>query len=287
MIFKIENEFLSVEINDLGAELHSLKSKRSKAEYLWQGDSKIWSGRSPILFPIIGQLYQGKFNYNGKDYNLPKHGFARESLFEATAINSSSVVFSLFSNEETLLVYPFAFELSVKFEVKNNALIVTHSVVNTDNKTIYFSIGAHPGFNCKLGDFLEFEKAETLLTERIDENAIIIDEKFPLLENSKSIEITKDIFINDALFLTGYKSSCIKLRSPGHSRELRFNFGDAPFLGIWAKPAAPYVCIEPWYGTNDSYHPVKDIGQKRGIQSLGVKETFSFKWSAEIFEPGC
>lgn len=287
MIFKIENEFISAEINDLGAELYSFKSKKSETEYLWQGDPKIWSGRAPILFPIIGQLYRGKFNYNGKNFYLSKHGFARENLFTATVISTSSAVFSLISDEKTLLVYPFSFELRVKFEMKGNELIVTHSVVNADNKTIYFSIGAHPGFNCKLGDFLEFEKEETLLTERIDENAIIMDEKFPLLEHSKSIEITKDIFINDALFLTGYKSSCIKLRSPGHSRELRFNFGDAPFLGIWAKPAAPYVCIEPWFGTNDSYHPVKDISQKRGIQRLGVNEIFSFTWSAEIYEPGC
>ena len=285
--YKIENEFISAEINDLGAELQAFKSKKSNIEYLWQGDSKIWSGQSPILFPIIGQLNQGMFMYNGCEYSLQKHGFARESTFSLMEITHSSAIFSLSSNEATLSVYPFAFELQVKFEVKGNKIAVTHCVVNTDDETIYFSIGAHPGFNCEIGDILEFEKEETLLTERIDENAIIIEERFPLLENAKSLEITKDVFINDALFLTGYQSSSIKLRSPGHSRELRFNFGQAPFLGIWAKPAAPYVCIEPWYGINDSYHTVKDFSKKRGIQRLGVNERFSFTWSAEIFEPEC
>lgn len=287
MLFKIENEFISAEINSLGAELYSLKSKASGVEYLWQGDPKIWSGRSPILFPIVGQLYQGKFNYNNKDYYLPKHGFTTESQFDLTTSDHSSATFSLFSNENTLLVYPFAFELHVKFKVKESEIRVTHSVINTDNKTIFFSIGAHPGFNCALGDILEFENEETLLTERIDDNAIIIDDKFSLLENSKSVVITKELFISDALFLSGYKSSSIKLRSPGHSRELHFNFGAAPFLGVWAKPAAPYVCIEPWYGINDSYHLVKDITQKRGIESLDMNERFSFTWSAEIFEPDC
>ena len=287
MIFKIENAFISATINALGAELSSLKSKASEIEYLWQGDPTIWSGRSPILFPIVGQLSQGKFNYNGKSYNLPKHGFATESMFEATQSNPSSVTFSLCSSEETQLVFPFAFELHIKFELNKNTIAVTHSIFNTDNKTIYFSIGAHPGFNCKLGDILEFEKAETLQAERIDENAIIIDERFPLLENEKILEITRELFANDALFLSGYRSSSIKLRSPGHSRELRFNFGRAPFLGIWAKPAAPYVCIEPWYGINDSCRAIKDISQKRGIQSLGINEAFSFTWSAEIIEPCC
>ncbi len=286
MIVKIENKFLSAQINGFGAELYSLKSKTSGVEYLWQGDPKIWSSRSPILFPIIGQLYQGKYNYNGKEYFLPKHGFATKSEFILTDEAPSSVTFSLFSNENTLLVFPFDFELQIKFELKDNQIKVTHSVINTDNKTIFFSIGAHPGFNCNIGDFLEFEKEETIRTERIDKKAIIIDEKFPLLDNAKSLEITKDIFINDALFLSGYKSSCVKLRSPGHSRELHFNFGDAPFLGIWAKPAAPYVCIEPWYGINDSHQLVKDISQKRGIQSLDVNGQFSFSWSAEIIEPG-
>lgn len=287
MIFKIENEFISAEVNSFGAGLHSLKSKTTGVEYLWQGDPKIWSSRSPILFPIIGQLYQGKYNYNGKDYYLPKHGFATQSQFDLTASDHSSVTFSLFSDEDTLLVYPFAFALHIKFEVNEKQIKVSHCVVNQDNKTMFFSIGAHPGFNCAIGDFLEFEKKETLLTERIDDNALIIDEIIPVLENAKSLEITKDLFINDALCLSDYKSSSIKLRSPGHSRELRFHFGRAPFLGIWAKPAAPYVCIEPWYGINDSYHLVKDFSQKRGIHSLDSDEQFSFSWSAEIFEPDC
>jgi galactose mutarotase-like enzyme len=282
---KIGNEFLSAEINEMGAELHSLKSKKSKVEYLWQGDPNIWSGQSPILFPIIGQLLNGKFIFKGTEYFLPKHGFARESLFKATRIENKSAEFLLESNESTLCVFPFAFELYITFELNENILTVTHNVVNKSSDEMYFSIGAHPGFNCELGDYLEFEMNEKLMTERIDKNAIIIDEKFPLLDNAKEIEITKELFVNDALFLSGYQSSQIKLKSPGHSREICFDFGSAPFLGIWAKPAAPYVCIEPWYGINDNYLQVNDISKKRGIQKLKPNESFSFSWSVEISEP--
>ncbi len=285
MTYKIENEYLIAEINDYGAELHSLFSKQSGIEYLWQGDPSIWDGQSPLLFPIIGQLLDGRFLYDEKEFFLPKHGFARKSLFNILSIDGTCVVFSLVSNKDTLAVYPFTFELIVEFKLQNKGIRVTHKVINTDNTDIYFSIGAHPGFNCEMGDYLEFSENEILFTERINENAIIIDERFPLLDDENIIEITPDIFIKDALFLSGYKSAQITLKSPRHSRELRFNFGRAPFLGIWAKPAAPYVCIEPWYGINDNYHKKNDISEKRGIQKLRTDDIFEFSWSAEIYEP--
>jgi galactose mutarotase-like enzyme len=285
MFYKIENDFLTAEINDLGAELHSLISKQSGIEYIWQGNPAIWNGQSPLLFPIIGQLLDGKFIYNGNEYSLSKHGFARNSIFKIADSSSTGIFFSLQSNSSTLKMYPFDFELQVCFDLIGNDIQVTHKVINKDNGDMYFSIGAHPGFNCEIGDILEFSENETLKTERIDENAIIINEKFPLLENTSQIEITNEIFVNDALFLSGIKSSHITLKSPRHNREVRFNLGTAPFLGIWAKPGAPYVCIEPWYGINDDYQKKTDISKKRGIQKLKAKESFEFSWSAQIFEP--
>lgn len=285
MIYKIENDFLSAEIKDFGAELHSLHSKQSDVEYLWQGIPTIWSGQSPLLFPIIGQLLNGKFNYKGKDYSLPKHGFARKSVFELLSNDGSCAMLSLQSNDSTLAIYPFEFEFRICFELIGNSISVKHTVINKSDGEMYFSIGAHPGFNCELGDYLEFSENETLVTERIDENAIIIDEQFPLLNNERKIEITAEIFNDDALFLSKIKSSLISLKSPRHNRELRFDFMASPFLGIWAKPAAPYVCIEPWYGINDSYNKYEDISKKRGIQKLLKSESFEFAWSAQIIEP--
>lgn len=284
MDYKIENEFLSAEINDFGAELNSICSKQSGFECLWQGNPDVWSGRSPLLFPIIGRLLDDKFIYEGKDYILPKHGFARSSIFELLNIESNCAVFSMESNESTMKDYPFDFEFTVKFELIDKSIKVSHTVTNKANKDIYFSVGAHPGFNCEIGDYLEFSENETLETERIDENAILIDKKFPLLNNERKITITKDIFDNDALFLSGINSSQVSLKSPHHKREILFSFGKAPFLGIWAKPAAPYVCIEPWYGINDDYSKKNDISQKRGIQKLGAFDIFEFSWSAQIIE---
>ena len=279
MYYKIENEFLTCEIDDMGAQLHSLRLKENGKEYIWQGNPEIWYGQAPVLFPIIGQLIGDKYRYNGKEYTMPKHGLARKLPFAVKECGGAKAVFSLESDENTLKSYPFEFELLVIFELCGKSLVNTMTVINKTDGEMYFSIGAHPGFNCKVGDIIEFEKPETLSTERIDKENLIIPEKFPLIENSREIEITKEIFEPDALILSDMKSE--KLRIKGEN-EIEFTFGKCPFLGIWAKPGAPYVCLEPWYGVNDGREVKNDISEKRGIQKLGKGGEFSFSWTAEI-----
>ena len=279
MYYKIENEFLTCEIDDMGAQLHSLILKENGKEYIWQGNPEIWYGQAPVLFPIIGQLIGDKYRYKGKEYTMPKHGLARKLPFAVKGCGGAKAVFSLESDENTLKSYPFEFELLVIFELCGKSLVNTMTVINKTDGEMYFSIGAHPGFNCKVGDIIEFEKPETLSTERIDKENLIIPEKFPLIENSREIEITKEIFEPDALILSDMKSE--KLRIKGEN-EIEFTFGKCPFLGIWAKPGAPYVCLEPWYGVNDGREVKKDISEKRGIQKLGKGGEFSFSWTAEI-----
>ncbi len=279
MYYKIENEFLTCEIDDMGAQLHSLKLKENGKEYIWQGNPDIWYGQAPVLFPIIGQVIDDKFRYNGVEYTMPKHGLARKLPFAVKECAGAKAVFSLESDENTLKSYPFEFELLVAFELCGKSLVNTMTVINKTKGEMYFSIGAHPGFNCNIGDVIEFELPETLETERIDSENLIIPEKFPVIENSREIEITKDIFSKDALILSGIKSK--KLRIKGEN-EIEFTFGNCPFLGIWAKPGAPYVCLEPWYGVNDGREVKNDISEKRGIERLGEGESFAFSWTAEI-----
>ena len=279
MFYKIENDFLTCEIDDMGAQLHSLKLKENGKEYIWQGNPDIWYGQAPVLFPVIGQLINDKYFYNGVEYTMPKHGLARKLLFNVKECEGAKAVFSLESDENTLKNYPFEFEYLVTFELKEKALVNTMTVINKTKGEMYFSVGAHPAFNCNVGDIIEFEKAETLATERIDKENLIIPEKFPLIENSKEIEITKEIFEPDALILSDIQSEKLTIKG---ENEVEFTFGKCPFLGIWAKPSAPYVCIEPWYGVNDGREVKNDISEKRGIQHLNEGETFEFSWTAEI-----
>lgn len=279
MFIKIENEFFTCEIDDMGAQLHSLKSKENGTEYIWQGNPDIWYGQAPVLFPIIGQLINDKYFYNGVEYTMPKHGLARKLLFNVKECEGAKAVFSLESDDNTLKAYPFNFEYLVTFELKGKALVNTMTVVNKTDGEMYFSVGAHPAFNCKVGDIIEFEQTETLATERIDKENLIIPEKFPFIENSKEFEITKEIFEPDALILSDIKSEKLTIKG---ENTVEFTFGKCPFLGIWAKPGAPYVCIEPWYGVNDGREVKADISEKRGIQRLDKGETFEFSWTAEI-----
>ena len=284
MYYTIENEYLTAQIDDMGAQLHSLVTKDDGFEYLWQGNPDIWYGQAPVLFPVIGQLYEDKFRYDGKEYPLAKHGFARKMLFEAADVEGARAVFILRSNDETRGMFPFEFEFAVCFELVGRAIKVTHTVTNLDDKTMYFSLGAHPGFNCAIGDYLEFEESEEgAQVEKIDKENIIIGTKFDVeLEEGRRLRLTPELFAEDALIFSDLNSNIVTLKSDNSERTVRFDFGDAPFLGIWAKPNAPYVCIEPWYGVNDDRIRYEDVSQKRGIQSLEPEESFDLVWIAEV-----
>ena len=282
MYYTIENDYLTVQINDAGAELHSIVNKENGVEYLWQGNPDIWYGQSPVLFPFIGRLLDDKYRYNGKEYTMQKHGFARKRTFESVSCAGSEAVFVLRSDDTTRPSYPFEFELYVKFTLKGKTLQATHTVVNKTDGEMYFSLGGHPGFNCAIGDYLEFDQPETLDTETIDVDSIRIAEKTPVLRGEKRITITEDIFNNDALILSGIRSKAVTLRSDKHDRAVRFTFGDVPFLGIWAKPGAPYVCIEPWCGVNDDRNVRTDVSEKEGIVRLPKGGVFDLVYTAEI-----
>lgn len=282
-MISIQNSTFAADINALGAELSSLRSAASGQEYLWQGDTAVWAGRSPLLFPIIGRLLDDKYRCRGREYSLPKHGFARTSVFSISRVTEDSAVFSLTDSPATRSCYPFSFRFDVCFQLTPEGIRVTHIVENRGDTDMFFSVGAHPGFNCELGDVLVFEQAETLRTERIDESALLTGLTYPLLDNSDTITITPELFVNDALFLSGYRSRHVTLRCR-RGYAIDFDFEDAPFLGIWAKPAAPYVCIEPWYGINDSYEKKDDISQKRGVLCLAPAKSFSFSWSVRIVQ---
>ena len=283
MIYYAENENFILGVKEMGAELTSLKSKKTGIEYIWNGNVDVWYGQSPILFPIIGRLLDDKYIYNGKEYSMAKHGIVRKKPFRLERQTEDTLTFCQSSDEDSLKSYPFEFDLFVEFKLTNSGLSVTHKVVNKDSKVMYYSFGAHPAFNCEIGDYLEFSENEELLTERIDHESILMEEKFPVEMDGKKIIITKEIFNDDALILSGYKSKAVTLKSDKHNRAIKFNF-DSPLLGIWAKPGASYVCIEPWWGVNDNYDKKTDISEKRAIMSLATEDSASFNWNVEICE---
>ncbi len=284
MIYTVQNKYLKVRVAQFGAVLTSIQSQKSGHEFLWQGDKSVWNGQSPILFPIIGKLLDDKCRIDGREYEIIRHGLARHREFQCIAERENELVFLQKSDEETKKAYPYDYELYITFTIDKNSLTVTHMVKNPNAKTMYFSLGAHPAFNCTLGDKLVFEKQETLVSERIDHDSVITGETDLILENSDTLLLTEHLFDKDALIFEGVQSDFVTLHREAARTKIRFTFGDAPFLAIWAKPAAPFVCIEPWYGVNDSYDRKDDFSEKRGIVALPAGGEFSFSWKAEFFE---
>jgi galactose mutarotase-like enzyme len=285
MIHYIENDKLTVGVKEFGCELTSIISKESGYEFMWQGNPDIWSGQSPILFPIVGRLIDDKYILEGKEYEMPKHGFARKLQWTFLESDGTSMKFVLSDSEETFKLYPYHFDLVVTYTLDKNVLRVSHDIFNKNDGTMLFSLGAHPAFNCKIGDKLVFEKKETLSTVKIDlANSLRLPDTVPVLNNETDIVITEDVFNGDALIFSGVKSEYITLRSDDHNRTVKFTLGGAPWLGIWAKPGAPYVCIEPWCGVNDSQIKKNDFSEKDGINAIAKGESWNFTWSAEFSE---
>ena len=279
MIHTISNNNYSAQISELGAELKSFKNDKG-FEFIWIGNPNIWSGTAPILFPFVGKLKNDKYIFNGKTYKMNKHGFVRKRSFEVLEKKESEISFILRSDNETKDSYPFDFELIVEFEINVGILTVSYMVINKGNNQMYFTIGSHPAFkletdNCELSDYyIEFEKNENLDCYLIDGGLLAKDTISHYMNNENTIQLSKDIFNDDALVFKNIKSKQITIKNDITGYKLKVMTGGAPHLGIWAIPAAPYVCIEPWYGFADNVGGSGELINKEGMIKLQSGENF-------------
>lgn len=275
MEYTIENELLRASVSEDGAELKHIVYLPKQCELLWQPNEKIWSGQSPILFPIVGRLWQDRYSVGATEFSLPKHGFARKSRFEMTEATSDMLNFTLTSNEKIKKQYPFDFRLDVSFRLQEKCLKVAYRVQNVGEDTLYFAIGGHPGFRCQMGDQILFEQSERLVTARMDTDGYLENRQEEISADG-TITITPESFLGDAYMFYRLKSDYVTLKKQDTSPDIRVRFGDAAYLGIWAKPGAPYVCIEPWTGINDFRGRTGQLSEKADMLSLSAGETYSF-----------
>ena len=282
MTTTISNSNLTAIINHLGAELISLRTKENK-EYIWEGNPEFWGKHSPILFPIVGTLKNNSYLFNGVEYHLSRHGFARDMKFELIEIKDSSATFSIQNSKETLKTYPFEFELHIIYTIEGNSLDVQYKILNKSKTQMPFSIGAHPAFALS-GGFesysIAFEQEETLEYYLL-ENDLVSNTTKKLEADSKRIPLNYELFNNDALIFKSIKSNSLTLLE-NSKPMIKVYFEDFPNLGIWTKKNAPFLCIEPWFGYSDTEESSGTIFEKEGIQILEVNETFNSKFSIEI-----
>ena len=277
----IKNEMLTVSVNPFGAELSSIKNNESGREYMWQGDPTVWNGRSPILFPIVGRLKNDSFSYDDKIYALPKHGFARRNAFEVISAEADRAVFMLTDTDVTRRVYPFSFRLTAEYTLSGKTVTVTNTVHNSGAEIMYFSFGAHPAFNIHVGDSVKFSEKEMLHLCLLNDYGLVTGETV-YAENTNEIVIDAHIFDKDALFFANPKNTSAKIVTKEGEEILEMSYGNVPFLGLWAKPNAPYICIEPWHGICDSDTVSGRIEEKPHILALVPEKDFVFRYTITI-----
>ena len=288
---KIENEELLVELKTAGAELTRVYSKKTELEYLWKGDASFWGRHAPVLFPIVGQVKNKTYVVQGEEYHLSQHGFARDCEFVIINQEKDEVSFELSYSEETLAIYPFKFALQVSYKLISNQLIVNYQVVNKDEKDILFSLGGHPAFNCPLVDGTSFEDYYLQFQENEIANQLHLNTETGLRNGSEEqvaigekIDLSYDLFKNDALIYEGLKSSEVSLLSTKHKHGLTFGFADWRYLAFWTKEKhTPFICLEPWCGITDADESNGNFPNKLAVEKLAVEKRFTIDYSVKFF----
>ena len=288
-MIELKNEQLSVTVNPRGAELTRIYGVQSGLEYLWDANPEYWAKHAPILFPIVGALKDNSYYYQGAAYSMHRHGFARDMDFTTEAATDTSTSFRLEASQETLDRFPFRFSLLISYRLEGQKLSIRYEVTNPDNKNLLFSIGGHPAFRVPLikghqyeDYFLEFEHPETISRWPL-EDGLLKTHAQPLLANQQSIRLTRDLFRSDAIVLKHVQSRSISLKSRSTRHGITVRIDEFPYLGLWAPPEAPFVCIEPWHGLADSLHHNQQLEEKEGIITLGPGKSWSASWDMSFF----
>lgn len=286
---QIENSFLRIKARELGGELTSIFDLRNKTERLWQADASVWNWHAPVLFPVVGRCWNDEIKINEQTYKMEKHGFARRSNFRLLDLTESKMVFSLSSNQETLLSYPYRFEFLISYRLDTHRLIVSYEIINKDDKDLYFSFGGHPAFAAPVYPdeiyedyYLEFEQPETAFRHCLNRDGFFDGNKELVMNHSNTIDLRKDIFRDDALIFKDLKSHKVALKSVKTPHYIKMEFNGFPYLGIWAKENAPYVCLEPWIGCADTENKPCHLPDKEGMTELAPGNHLTLSYTIEV-----
>lgn len=291
MLSKLENEFLSIVSSTFGGELHSIIRKDTGLEYLWNGDEEYWKYHAPVLFPTVGKVRNNTYRVNDKEYKLPQHGLARTLEFSKLYSDETSICYELKFSEESLKIYPFKFNLKIKYTLIKTSIKVEYIVENLDSSEIYFSIGAHPAFmwpllegEAKSDYYFEFSEKETASIMQLNSEGYFYRKEISFLKNEKILPLSEEVFKNDALVFHDLRSKEITLKSKNHNNAISVEFSDFPHLGLWSKPTgAPFICIEPWLGHSDYEDFHGEFKDKAGIIRLDVEKNFCCSYTITLY----
>lgn len=291
-LVSIGSDGLRAAIHPLGAELWSLTDADGR-ELMTDADPRWWTGRAPLLFPFVGRSRGDVYRLDGRAYPMPQHGFARHSDFALVERADHSAMFRLEADARTREVYPFDFRLDMAFALEGAMLCMTATVTNRGHCDMPFSFGYHPAFAWPLpyggsvGDHrVIFEKPEPASIRKVGgEPGLIAPESSVSPAEGDTLTPTHAMFEGDALIWDRITSRSLLWGVPGR-RRLKIDFPDTPWLGLWQKPGAHYLCIEPWAGMADLVGFTGDIWDKPGIMRLPPGAARGFRMNVALAEHG-
>lgn len=279
---------LTARVHPLGAELWSLRDAQGR-EFMTDADPAFWTGHAPLLFPIVGALAEDRYRIDGDTFTLPRHGFARRMPFELAARDDDRVTFRLTDSAATCAVYPFAFVLEMAFVVDGATLRMTATVSNPGARPLPFAFGYHPAFAwplpggaAKATHRVVFEKDEPGALRVLDAASGLIAAKPRVTPvKGRELALSPDMFAADALIWDDLASRALSYGADGGS-WLDIAFPDMPMLGLWQKPGAHYLCIEPWQGHADAVGFAGDFREKPGVVLLPPGEQRHFRMDVTV-----
>lgn len=287
----LKNQDLAIQVAAHGAELCSIV--RNGKEYLWQADPAFWARHSPVLFPIVGRVWNDTYRVEGKEYRLSQHGFARDMDFTLTHESADELRYRLESSEATLEKYPYPFALEIGYRLKGRCIEVLWQVQNTGDREMPFQIGAHPAFVYQDFDpaddergYFAFDRAQGLEYICPVEKGCVSPERHKLTTEAGGLmPIRTATFDCDTYIFDGGQLQEVTLLDKAKRPYLSLHF-DTPLVALWAptkaKPDCPFVCIEPWYGRADRVGYEGEYAERDHMQRLAAGETFRGGYAIEI-----
>lgn len=282
MAVKLENEFLCVEIAEMGAEVTRIYDKAEDNEILWEGNPVYWKRHSPVLFPNVGKTYKNRVLINGTQYPTSQHGFARDNVFTCIEAANEKASFMFRSSEETKEVYPFDFELHINYKLNKKELTVEWKVKNCGDETMYFTIGGHPAFRfakpeeTKADYVLKVpgkEKLEYVLID-ISCGCANVDEVHTLQLSEETYPLSDELFAKDALVVDNGQIEEAWLCHKDGTPYVGVRSAGFPNYGIWSVEGAPFVCLEPWMGRCDNVGFNAELSEKPNVNKVEAGEKF-------------
>lgn len=285
----LENEWVKLEVESAGAEIKSLSRKSDNREYMWYADKEYWGRTAPVLFPLVGSLKDKKYRWNGKEYEMGQHGFARDMEFSLVEQTEDSIRMCLKANDETREKYPFDFYLELGYKLEENKVQVLWKVTNKGKEDMHFSIGGHPAFMCPIMEntkqtdyYIWFDTDKSLKSDVLEDGLIGNEEKEYALQDGY-LKITENLFDGDALVMEHGQAHKVALCMPDKTPYLTVKF-DAPLFGIWSpvRKNAPFICIEPWYGRADRVGFDKELQDREWGNTIKAQESFEAVYEIEV-----